>query len=222
MNSKRIKWLIAIPSIIIDFIIYWTVKGILVFDYSAVRRGEGVEWNGVFYEGCSAEYTEGKTIAKTKDGFNINEVVEDESHTFIVLRSFLDQYLLVREDYEIPTSGKINILFIKGEQIKDKEFIEAFTNILENKTSSFKYETDEEFEWNNNEQMKLVRVGYENCPIATSTVGYLGTVEGKWHFVEKNVKYDDYLYDELTHTTVTYYPIEEKYHKIIEKHWNTV
>ena len=44
----------------------------------------------------------------------------------------------------------------------------------------------------------------------------------KCHFVEKNVKYDDYLYDELTHTTVTYYPIEEKYHKIIEKYWNKI
>ena len=64
MNSKRMKWLIAIPSIIVVFIIYLIVNGIIVFDYSAVRRGEGVEWNGVFYEGCSAEYTEGKTIAK--------------------------------------------------------------------------------------------------------------------------------------------------------------
>ena len=79
MNSKRMKWLIAIPSIIAVFIIYLIVNGIIVFDYSAVRRGEGVEWNGVFYEGCSAEYTEGKTITKTKDGFHINEVVEDDT-----------------------------------------------------------------------------------------------------------------------------------------------
>ena len=43
MNSKRMKWLIAILSIIVVFIIYLIVNGIIVFDHSAVRRGEGVE-----------------------------------------------------------------------------------------------------------------------------------------------------------------------------------
>jgi len=220
MKIQRLKWFISITCIAVVFVCYLILNGIIVFDHSAVRRGEGVEWNGVYYEGCSAEYTEGKTIAKTKDGWHINEVVEDKTHTFIVLRSFLDQYLLVREDYEIATSGKINVLYLKGKQIKDNEFIKAFTDIYENKASSYIYETDDEFRWNDNEEMKLVMVGYENCPIATSVIGYLGTVDGKWHFVERSFEYSEY--DEVKHTTVIYYPIEEKYHGIIDKIWNTV
>ena len=35
----------------------------------------------------------------------INEVKEDPTHTFIVLRSFLDQWLLVQEDYVIPSNS---------------------------------------------------------------------------------------------------------------------
>ena len=92
-------------------------NGIIVFDHSGVRRGEGVYWNNALYVPASGEYSEGKTIAKTNDGWQINEVEEDDTHTFIVMRSFLDQSLLVREDYEIPRSGEITTLFWNGKDI---------------------------------------------------------------------------------------------------------
>ena len=41
----------------------------------------------------------------TTIGLRINEIAEDPTHTFIVLRSFMDQWLLVREDYIIPADG---------------------------------------------------------------------------------------------------------------------
>ena len=81
--------------------------GVIVPDHSAQRRGEGVYWRDTLYVPAYGEYSEGRTIAKTEDGWHINAVKEDPGRTFIVLRSFLDQYLLVREDYEIPDSGRI-------------------------------------------------------------------------------------------------------------------
>ena len=99
------------------FLVYLLANGIIVFDHSGVRRGEGVYWNDVLYVPSSGEYSEGKTIAKTEDGWQINEVEEDQTHTFIVMRSFLDQSLLVREDYEIPRSGEITTLFWNGKDI---------------------------------------------------------------------------------------------------------
>lgn len=105
------KWLIASVSIVVFLtatmgLLFAT--GILVTDHSAQRGFENsVVWQGHTYVPYSypGEYHEGKTIAMTTDGLRINEVKEDPTHTFIVLRSFLDNWLLVREDYTIPANS---------------------------------------------------------------------------------------------------------------------
>lgn len=75
------------------------VSGLLVSDHSAEWRGQDtIYWNGSYYDACSGDYREGKTIAKTTDGWDINEIEGDPSHTYIVARSFLDQYLFVKRD----------------------------------------------------------------------------------------------------------------------------
>lgn len=75
-------------------------SGAIVFDHSGERRGEGLYWNGYVYVPAGGDYDEGKTIAKTTDGWQINEVEGDPEHIYVVLRSFLDNYLLVREDHK--------------------------------------------------------------------------------------------------------------------------
>lgn len=78
------------------------ISDILVSDHSAEWRGQDtIYWDGSYYDYCGApcEYREGKTIAKTSDcDWDINEVEGDPSHTYIVVRSFLDQYLFVKRD----------------------------------------------------------------------------------------------------------------------------
>ena len=155
-------------------------KGCIVFDHSAQRRGEGVYWNGVLYVPCSGEYTEGKTIAKTEDRWQINEAVEDKSHTFIVLRSFLDQYLLVREDYAIPSNGEITSLCWNGKYINDETFISSVVVILRDAKPTFEYETDGIFQLKNGQKMRPLIAAYSNCPIATEHIGYMGNVNGTW------------------------------------------
>ena len=111
------KKIIIIASIVILFsatIAFLFATGILVTDHSAQRGFENsVIWQGHTYVPYSynGTYHEGKTIAKTTDGLRINEVEEDPTHTFIVLRSFLDQWLLVREDYIIPSTSDGGSIF---------------------------------------------------------------------------------------------------------------
>ena len=86
MKSKRI----AVRVIIALFNI-----GVLVLDHSAMYKNGQIEWNGKIYVPCGEQrYNEGRTLAKTTDGsWSINGEEGDSSHNFIVLRSFLDQYL---------------------------------------------------------------------------------------------------------------------------------
>ena len=91
--------------IILFFVWLWN-SGAFTFDHSAKVGFEGMVWNNKNYSTISGEYTEGKTIAKSEDGsWKINEIKEDPSHTFVVARSFSNQYLYVSDDYTVPTSG---------------------------------------------------------------------------------------------------------------------
>ncbi len=181
-KKLRLFGIILLCGVTFSFL---AVKGVIVFDHSAIRRGEGVYWKAVLYMPCSGEYTEGKTIAKTGDGWKINEVEEDDTHTFIVLRSFLDQYLLVREDYEIPVSGNITTAFWGDEAIYDREFCELVEDILRYAKSDFQYETEGLFQRTDEQEMETLYVGYEGCPIGTEYMGYMGKIHGTWYITTR-------------------------------------
>lgn len=86
-RQGKAKMLIGIVVAMATLLVFLFANGIIVFDHSGVRRGEGVYWNDILYVPASGEYSEGKTIAKTNDGWQINKVEEDDTHTFIVMRS---------------------------------------------------------------------------------------------------------------------------------------
>ena len=183
------------------------LKGWIVTDHSAQRRGEGVFWNGVLYVGASGEYSEGKTIAKTDDGWKIVSVKEDKSHTFVVLRSFLDNYLLVREDYEIPTSGAVTAVSWNGKKIEDPAFCEAVAAIVEGKQSDFSYETSAISHLREDQHMRRLYLAYEDCPIGTEFAGWMGTVNGVWCITTRVIDDSD---------TVWCYEIPEEYVPILQ------
>jgi len=179
MKKLRILLLLALPA---GFLLWLVLRGVIVFDHSAVRRGEGVFWNDALYVSAYGEYHEGRTIAKTKDGWQINIVEEDPSRTFIVMRSFLDQYLLVREDYAIPTAGEITAVFWNGQTHTDAAMCSAINEILplrENE-ADFIHETDSIFQLKEGQRMRPLYLGYEGCPVATEYIGYLGQIGGRW------------------------------------------
>lgn len=151
-----------------------------VTDRTAVY-GDGLHWNGAKYIEISGRYSEGKTLALTTDGsWEINAVKEDNTHTFVVLRSFLDDYLYVREDYAIPTDGNITAVYWWGKSITDPLFCQAIGDIYAENGDAFEYETEGIFMLTDTQHMRDVYLAYEGCPIGTSYIGYLGKINDKW------------------------------------------
>lgn len=181
LSKKAVVCLCVGFVIVIGVLALLWHRGVFVTDRSAAVYAESMEWKGQDYSQISGEYTEGRTIAKSEDGsWKINEVKEDPSHTFVVARSFLDQYLYVSDDYTIPTSGKITKICWNREYIEDEEFIKALSEIDAAKTTSFAYSTETIYELKDNQRMKKLYFSYEGCPVATVYKGYLGKINGEW------------------------------------------
>ena len=177
------SWRIAIFCllfVLVTIAILWKYD-VFVFDRAEIVNSEQVVWNGKEYSPVSGEYTEGKTIAKRKDGnWEINSVEEDPSRIFIVARSFLDQYLMVADDYIIPTAGKLTVAAWNGDYITDVAFLEAVSKIEAERTTSFTYETEGIYQLTDDQKMRELYFAYEGCPVATNFKGYMGKVNGKW------------------------------------------
>ncbi len=213
MKNKSLKiWLGCIAVAVIAVFALMVSNCVIVFDHSAERGFENsVKWKGVTYMPVSGKYKEGKTIAKTKDGFDINEVEGDNSHTFLVMRSFLDQWLVVREDYVIPISGKITRASWGLKLIEDEEFLTAVEEIMEKATADFVYDNskDDIYQYKGDNVMRQLLVAYEGCPVPTNYIGYMGTIDGKWC-----ITVDDHGKDKID----CYY-IPEEYISFLEKYW---
>lgn len=205
--KKHWRWLV-LGALALALVGLAFLKGWIVTDHSAQRRGEGVFWNGVLYVPASGEYTEERTIAKTEDGWNIVAVEEDPSHTFVVLRSFLDNYLLVREDYEIPTSGAVTAVSWNGKKIEDAAFCAAVAAIVEGKQSDFSFETAAISHLREDQHMRLLYLAYEGCPIGTEFAGWMGKVNGVWCITTQVSSESD---------TVWCYQIPEEYVSVLER-----
>lgn len=215
------KSIIIIASIIggmipILAIIYCFMAGIFVLDHSAERFAESLEWNNCRYVQARGKYSEeGKTIAKTSDGdWRINEVEKDDSHTFVVVRSFLDQYLFVREDYVIPTSGEITAVYWNEERITDEAFCKAVSEMLSAEWETFEYKTEALFMLTDTQHVRTIYLAYNDCPIGTEYAGYMGKINGKWVIIPT---VPDHEYRE-EHTVICK-EIPDEYIEIIESYF---
>ena len=158
-------------------------SGVLVLDHTAEETGDGFVWKGTRYVFCSADYHEGKTVARTNGGSSILAVEEDGTHTFLVIRSFLDDQLCVKEDYEIPYSGELNAVFWGGTKISDDAFCTAVAGILRDFRPDRQYETEGMFMLTDGQQMKGVSYCYEDCPAGIDREdSYMGLLDGTWVF----------------------------------------
>ncbi len=169
------------------FIIYilW-YNGFFISKISAKIEADYLEFNGQYYVTTNGEsYTEGRTIAKA-DNWSIEEIKEDNSHTFVVARSFLDQHLYVLKDYTIPTSGEITKVYWNNKEITDKSLFETVQKIIQEKEVNYTFETEGIFQLTDKQKLRTLYLAYENCPIANVYIGYLGVVEGKWVITMNN------------------------------------
>ena len=179
---KIISATIGIGLIITSFLL---ISGLLVLDNSA-QYFNGIEeknlyWKGTKYVPAGGEYNEGMTLAKTSDGcWSVNAIKEDSSHTFVVVRSFSDQQLFVREDYAIPKEGKVTSVNWNYQKITDVVFCQALNEICNGEGDTFEYKTDGIYRLTETQQMKQVYLGFNGCPISTEYRGYMGKINGQW------------------------------------------
>ena len=155
------------------FIIFFIVVTFFVVNYFSVDRtaefkGRYLYWNNAIYEEKAGAYSEGNTIAMTTDNkWSVNEVKGDDLHTFIVMRSFLDQYLYVKKDYEIPQKGKVSSAYIKTyNRVVDANFFEAVENIIDSSGETFIFNTDNIYS-----HAETIHFVYGGCPVGTHFVG---------------------------------------------------
>ena len=180
MLSKKLVKIGLIVFLVFGLLFVLVLNGILVFDYSAVLNSEELYWNGNTYISCSGIYSEGKTIAKTKDGqWSINEIDEDPSHTFVVVRSFLDDSLYVRKDYQIPQSGDVNSAYLDGIKVADDSFLDAVSQIYFLNEKTVEHTTNDIHLKTDNQDMRAAYVGFSDCPVAIF-MGYIGKLNNEW------------------------------------------
>lgn len=163
---------------------------------------------GEKYVAISIGYTkEGKTIAKA-DGFDIMEISEDKDHTFLAVRSGLDNWTIMKESYKIPTSGKLNVAYCNHERITEGEKLSMVQSILdENYQGNFVIKTDAEADIYN--ATNDIYVGYEDCPVGTDRIGSIGNINGSLVFIKaEDMKNGDLQY--------TCYILNDEYQDLFE------
>lgn len=183
----RKNMLILMTAIFIIIISYG------IFSYMSIDRSGELTMDGIYFKG--EEYktinfaftTVGKEIGKADD-WSINEISEDIEHNFLEVRSFLDNFYVVKSSYNIPTDGNINVVYIGRERYNGKEFNDAINYLLYEKiTEKINIKTDNIYHY-----AKSVYVGYEDCPVGTEYIGMVGYVNDELVYIKPTeYKYTD-------------------------------
>lgn len=153
-------------------------------DRTAERAAEGsFIIKGEKYIPISIGFTkEGRTIAKA-DGFDIMEIPEDKDHNFLAVRSFLDNWTIVKESYMIPAEGAVGVAYLQRERVTDGIKLNMVQSILdEDYQGSFTVKTGSESEIY--AATKEIHVGYGDCPVATDWIGAFGNINGYLVFIK--------------------------------------
>lgn len=205
-------------ALLLCALLFWMYcKGFFVMDRSAIVGVEGLIWQEQQYKPISGPYTAGKVIAKSQDGsWDIHEIAEDPSHTFVVAFAFLEQKLYVLETYDIPQSGRLTAVSWNRKIIQDPAFLRMMEQIEAEKTPTSWYETEGIYRQTDWQKMEELHFAYEGCPVATNYKGYMGKVYGQWiittHIEPHHPDKDSY--------TVSYYLIPEEYASLLEAYFS--
>lgn len=170
----------------IPFLAHDIIAHFLVKDHSArwVNQ-DSFSWNGNIYTMTSGRYREGRTIARTGDGFDINEVEGDPDHIFLVARMGIDQALYAQEDYEIPTDGKVTTVCWGYKSFADEAFCAAVGDLVNGAETDFVHEMENPYGYAEDWKMKPLYLAYQDCPVPTEYKGELGRFSGRWVLVTK-------------------------------------
>ena len=177
--------------------------------------------DGEKYIGISIGFTEeGRRIAKA-DSFDIMEIPEDKDHNFLAVRSFLDDWTIVKESYVIPTEGEVTVAYFGWHERVTKgikwEMLQSILN--EDFQGEFIIKGEELFEGSYASDVdnatQYIFVGYEDCPVGTDVIGKFGNINGKLVFIKSenfNIKEYDLKY--------TCYILKDEYQELFKDNVN--
>ena len=166
-----------------------------VSDHSAQYSGGELYWNNAVYKNSYSyrnaysidiplifKNESGEILARTTDGrWDVNKLKGDETYTFVVLYDFYEQILCIREDYVIPTNGKITAVYWGDTKIENPVFCETIQRLYQDDSgNTFEYETNGIDTLTETQHMRTLYFCYENSPVGTEFAGYLGKVYNKW------------------------------------------
>ena len=214
--SKKVKFSVAVVSVVL--VVAALIVGALwhfgafITDCSAVVGLESLEWQGRTYSPRYGKYDLGRRIAKTTNGLDVYEIKGDPEHNFLLVSSFVDSTLYVSDDYEIPTCGRLTGANWNFKDITDKEFLNAVAAILAEShvQGGYKSPYGGLFVENEVQNLEALYVAYENCPVATVNMGFMGKLSGKW-IITVEVSPD--------RSACKYYNIPDQYVGILERYF---
>ncbi|MEL7570798.1 MAG: hypothetical protein AAGU14_09600 [Eubacteriaceae bacterium] len=172
----------------------------LIVNHFVRHTGEFIDgkffWRGSYYHKIDLDSYEFKgfdKIEKTKNlDFNISAIEGDNEYIFLLLWDLTSNYLYVKEDYEIPTSGKVTSVYVAPiHKFEDKKFCEAIDDLLyggfiNDKRKKFIIKTDVMYQL-----AKEITLSFNDCPVGSEFVGYIGIINNKWVYIlSKDIETD--------------------------------
>lgn len=172
----------------------YPVYNFIMTDQSAYVMTDTFYWDGFKYELSSFAYREGGTIAKTRDGYNINVVIGDSERNAVVIRNFLDQSLYIKEGYytHVPDKGTVTTVDGPSREITttavtqfglettNTEICAALSDIHNSDGESFTFMTNNFYE--NIPYCTTVDLYFENSPLGITR--HIGKVDNKWVYID--------------------------------------
>lgn len=178
MTKKKLFILVSIIALVFSYM--------LIRYFSIDRSGEFIDvdeikFKGEEYKSMKFAFTGiGKTIGKADD-WKINEIKEDKEHNFLEVRSFLDNFYVVKKSYNIPTQGSINVVYIDKHRYTNNENLKNTIQFLLNTEISdgFEIKTDNIYYY-----AESIYIGYENCPVGTEYIGMIGYINDELVYIK--------------------------------------
>ena len=180
MTEKTLQWILRIALLLL---LCATLGVRLVrcamLDRSATFDGT-LRWQGRIYRASSGHYCEGAqlAVATDKNGakWAVNSVEGDpEGEQFVVVRSFLDQYLYQNEAYTVPRNGAVTAAYIGGNRTTDTALLQILQQVMAADRAEKPIVCILQ-----DVRSYSVSFCYEGSAVAQDHVGWITGIDGEW------------------------------------------
>ncbi|WP_423808305.1 hypothetical protein OUO06_20235 (plasmid) [Photobacterium damselae] len=182
-------------------------------DRSATFYGEQVTWNDITFTMFGEHYTQPHTyelLSYTQDGATIDGFNNDPNYTYIMVSSFLDNYVLVRSDYKKIDRGVVTAIALRGNYVKLTDDRLKIKDILfKTKTESNRYKCT----LDNSNDLNKVEYSYNQSLVTDNFYGYITYSKeyNRWLYIDKISEDDFNLLYKNKKATIDCYLIDHKF-----------